>query len=124
MKRVLAVYVLTFLVTVYDIAIKQSSETYTVNLSVFFFVSVYGYIVWTMWNKPKPISVFERKILKRISLIWILKIILNGCGINQSWDVYVMFTSNYIIDIVSLIILIVILINLLCQRYKDSLQLF
>lgn len=124
MKRVLAVYILTFLVTIYDVVIKLSSEIYTVNLSIFFFVSVYGYIVWTIWSKLKPVNVFERKILRRVSLIWIFKGVLNLLSINQSWDVYVMLTSNYILDVVSIIILIIILIQLLCQRYRDLLQLF
>ena len=116
MKRILAVYILTSLVTIYDIAIKMADEIYTVNLSIFFFVSIYGYIVWTMWSKSELITIFERKILKRISLIWILKIGLNLGGVNQSWDVYVFLTSNYVIDSISTIILIIILINLLCQR--------
>jgi hypothetical protein len=96
---------------------KVVQEKAIVNLSIFFFVSLYSYVLFTiLQNNNKIITKQEKKYLKVIAIYWGLLIVLNLLCINQSWSFYNSITVNYVIDILLGGLLLCILILRLCLR--------
>lgn len=120
-SKIIAVFSLTILIAIYDKLIKVSGEDYTVNLSILYFVSIYGYIVWTiLFDWTKYVTKLEKNILSILASIWIVKIILNLFSIGQSWDIYTKWTSNKFIDIFTWTIVILFLTAKLWQKHITS----
>jgi len=92
-------------------------EQTVVNLSIIFFVNIYFYVVFTLFNY-RAIKSFNGIVLKAFGVFWSMPIILNILSWNKSWDEYNEITSNHIIDLYSALFLITLLIILLCRKLK------
>ncbi len=96
---------------------EQGIDEYSVNLSILFFVSFWGFILYfSIMMFREANNSFDKRIIAALSLIPITAIVCNLMGINQTYEVYDNLTSNPKIDNLTIIglgfILILILIRL------------
>ncbi len=80
---------------------KYISVEYSVNWSVFFFASLWGFIaVIALVLAKYTMGKFDKGVVYILSLPFIFRFCLNLCSINQSWEFYRMLNDNWGIDLV------------------------
>ena len=80
---------------------KYISVEYSVNWSVFFFASLWGFIaVIALVLAKYTIGKFDKGVVYILASPFIFRIILNLCSINQSWEFYRMLNDNWGIDLI------------------------
>jgi hypothetical protein len=109
-KKIIAIFGLLLCWAVYDKLVK-GADSFPVNLVVFFFCSIYCFILFVLWDwRKKEGNEFDKTVLIIASLPVMLRIVLNLLAINQDRDVYNSLVSNEYIDYFSWLTLIIILI--------------
>ena len=80
---------------------KYISVEYSVNWSVFFFASIWGFIAaFALVLAKYTIGKFDKGAIYIMSAPFIFRVLLNLCSINQSWEFYRMLNDNWGIDLI------------------------
>ena len=80
---------------------KYISIEYSVNWSVFFFASIWGFIaVFALVLARNTIGKFDKTAIYIMATPFIFRIVLNLCSINQSWEFYRVLNDNWGIDLI------------------------
>ena len=116
-KKIIAVFALLFCFALYDNLVKKSVG-FPVNLVVFFYVSLYSFIVYVIYIfYQETINKFDKKVLIVGASPFLLRICLNLLSINRDRDIYNNLVSNEYIDYFSWLALIVILITISWRKF-------
>ncbi len=101
----------------YDTLVKGAEE-FPVNLVVFFYCSVYLFILYTIWLVYQETKDFLTRIVLGVLMApFVLRIGLNLVALVGSRNQYNQLVSNKYLDIASWLILIAVLITVLCANY-------
>ena len=114
-KKIISVFLLLLAFAVYDTLIKRIGG-FPVNLVVFFYCSIYGFVVFTIYSIEVR-SKFDKKVLTILSLPFLLRIVLNLLAIGKDRQEYNNLVSNEYIDYVTWMSLSLLLILALWQKF-------
>ena len=116
-KKISSFFLLLVCFAIYDSLVKRVTE-YSVNLDIFYFCSIYSFVVFWIWVLIKETrNKFDKKVLMILSVPFILRIVLNLLSINQSYEKYSNLVSNAYIDYVSWMVLSVLLILVSWRKF-------
>ena len=80
---------------------KYISAEYSVNWSVFFFTSIWGFIAaFALVLARNTIGKFDKGAIYIMAAPFVFRVLLNLCSINQSWEFYRMLNDNWGIDLI------------------------
>ena len=104
----------------YDSMIK-GIEGFPVWLVVFFFCSIYGFIVFDTYAIFRELrSKWEKVVIVILSSPFILRFFLNLFAIRKTRSGYDKLTSNTTIDLFTWLVLVSLLVLILCLRLKPK----
>ena len=119
-KKISSIFLLLICLAIYDNLVKNVTE-YSVNLDVFYHSSIFTFILFWIWIQWKE-SVFriDKRVLIILSIPFILRIGLNLLSINKNYSEYSALVSNRYIDYTTWLIIVILLIQLLWEKYITS----
>lgn len=119
-KRLISFLILTLCMSIFDTAMKFT-EVYSVNWDVFFFTSIYGFILYQIYLSVKIAKdPFKQSILYLLSALFIFRIVLNLFSFGRTYEEYSIIVNNEFIDSFTWICLILIGSLLLWQNLTRS----
>ena len=116
-KKISSIFLLLASFAIYDSLVKRITE-YSINLDVFYFCSIYSFVVFWIWiliNETR--DKLDKRVLIILAIPFVLRIILNLMSINKSYSEYSNLVSNAYIDYVSWMSLSVLLILVVWQKF-------
>jgi len=120
-NRITSVFALLLAFAIFDTCVKNTSGQFPVNLVVFFYVSVYGFILFAIHNyRKQAANKFDRKILLFAAIPFVIRIALNLISIGSNYATYDSIVSNAYIDYMTWLILFIMTSITLWQKYTAS----
>ena len=120
----LIIYIFTINGLIFDKAVKYFGNDHFVNLNVFYFVTMYGFVSWFIYQEVLRYKKLKYNkdivILKGILLINLGYILLFLSCIGQTEEVYENTVNNYIVDYVKYSFIILIFVVVLWQKLQGS----
>lgn len=116
-KKISSIFLLLASFAIYDSLVKRNTE-YSINLDVFYFCSIYSFVVFWIWiliNETR--NKLDKRVLIILAAPFVLRIVLNLMSINKSYIEYSNLVSNAYIDYISWMALSVLLIFILWQKF-------
>jgi len=119
-QRIISYYILLSCQATYDAMIKRI-EGFPVWLVVFFFCSIYGYIVFDGYLIFRTLKdKWEKATMVVLISPFILRFSLNLLAINEDRKGYDEYTSNITIDLCTWLVLAILLIIISCLRLRPK----
>lgn len=134
-KLILALFGLLTSLSIYDAAIRlykhYTGILYSVNLSVLYYVSIYGFmVVIALIVRKYAYHKMDRLVALCFALVFAFRVVLHLSVIpiryitgNMEWSLYNNITSNIYVDYVTWGSLVIALIIVLCQKGRISQEL-